>query len=127
MIDTSELDDFSRDLRAAGEAAQEGGRKVVEKGSLNIKTEARANAPRGPHTPTYYRSITYDVRAGKGWSEGEIGPRHGGPQWGLGNLLEYGGPYNAPHPHLEPALDHEEPRFYSAAEDLAADLEARFG
>lgn len=127
MIDTAELDRWSHDIQAATVAADESAKGIVAKGSLNIKNEARANAPRGPHTPTYYLSISYDTRTGNGWAEGEIGPAHGRPQWGLGNLLEYGGPYNAPQPHLEPALDHEEPRFYAAAEELAAALEARFG
>jgi hypothetical protein len=40
--------------------------------------------------------------------------------WALGNLLEYGSSHNPAHPHLEPALDHEEPRFLAAAEAAAA-------
>jgi hypothetical protein len=76
-------------------------------------------------TPHYPKSITYDVTAGAGWVEGEIGPAKGRRQWGLGNLLEYGGPLNAPQPHLEPALDHEELKFIAATEALAEKLSER--
>lgn len=127
MIDISELGNWARVLAAAGRDADDEGAKVVAKGSLNIKNDARQRAPSGPHTPKYAASINYDVSEGAGWVEGEIGPVEGRPQRGLGNLLEYGGPYNAPRPHLEPALDAEEPRFYEQAEALAARLTERYG
>jgi hypothetical protein len=79
-------------------------------------------APKGPHTPHYASSISYDVKTGDDWVESEIGPARGRLQAGLGNLLEYGSANNPPHPHHEPAADAEEPRFYRAAEDLAAGL-----
>jgi hypothetical protein len=126
MIDTAELDDWAADLADFAADIDKQAKGIVSKGSLNIKNEARENAPRGPHVPSYYRSITYDVRTGSGWVEGETGPRAGGPQWGLGSLFEYGNPYSAPQPHLEPALDHEEPRFYEAAEQMLGRLEERY-
>jgi len=120
--DITELVAYARDLARAAEVVSVAGYAIVSKGSLNIKTAARAKAPRGPHIPYYANSINYDVTVRAQEIEGEIGPAKGRRQWGLGNLLEYGGPYNAPHPHLEPALDEEAPRFIKASEELAARL-----
>lgn len=134
IIDASALTPWAGVLRAAGAAAMAEGTGVVAKGSLNIKTTARRLAPKGVHLsgkggggPLYEASISYDLTSGPGWVEGEIGPVEGRRQRGLGNLLEYGSSNNPPHPHLEPALDEEEPRFYAAAEVLAASLVERFG
>lgn len=120
--DVHEVRAFARDLRAAGIRAYVEGEKVVSKGSLNIKTMARQLAPRGPHVPYYADSINYDITLGADFIEGEIGPVTGRRQRGLGNLLEYGSAHNRPHPHLEPSLDVETPRFYRACEDLAERL-----
>lgn len=125
--DISELVAWERVLLAAGADAMAEGAKIVAKGSLNIKNDARRMAPKTPHTPAYASSITYDITTGMDWTEGEIGPVAGAAQRGLGNLLEYGGHGTAPHPHHEPALDAEEPRFYAACEDLAAKLVERHG
>lgn len=125
--DVSELLAWGRVLAAAGAEAQREGEAIVSKGSLNIKNDARKLAPHGVHTPHYPESISYDVIAQPGDIIGEIGPAQGRRQWGLGNILEYGTPHNPPHPHHEPALDHEEPRFYEACEALAARLVERHG
>jgi len=120
-LDLSELEKWEDDLHVAAAVSEPAARAVVARGSLQIKTEAKANAPSGPHTPHYPASITFDVETGAtGEIVGEVGPERGRRQWGLGNILEYGTENNAPHPHLEPALDHEEPRFYAAAANLAA-------
>ena len=119
-LDLSELDKWSDDLRMAGPITRQQARGVISKGALAIKTEARANAPGGPHTPFYPASINYDINVVPEGYEAEIGPAEGRKQWGLGNLLEYGSAHNPPHPHLEPALDHEEPKFLDACEHLAA-------
>lgn len=120
-LDTSELDDFVEVLQQAPNVTRKQARAVVSKGALQIKNEARKNAPRGPHTPHYAASINYDITERDGLIEAEIGPVEGRRQRGLGNLLEYGSSHNPPHPHIEPALDHEEPKFIKAAEDLAAE------
>jgi len=120
VFDFSELDKWSADLSHAGRITRQQARGVVSKGGLSIKNEARANAPGGPHTPFYPASINYDINAVPEGYEAEIGPAEGRKQWGLGNLIEYGSAHNPPHPHLEPALDHEEPRFIDACEHLAA-------
>lgn len=126
--DVSQLHDWSQVLAAAAADAMAEGEAVVSKGSLNIKNRARQLAPKGPHTPHYEASINYDLTVDPaGEIVGEIGPAEGRRQRGLGNLLEYGGPHNAPHPHHEPALDEEEPRFYQACEDLAGRLVERYG
>lgn len=125
--DVSELLAWERVLAAAGADAMAEGEKIVAKGSLNIKNDARRMAPKTPHTPAYASSISYDITTGPDWIEGEIGPEEGRRQRGLGNLLEYGGHGTAPHPHNEPALDAEEPKFYQACEDLAAKLVERHG
>lgn len=126
-IDASELRAWETVLARAGADAMGEGEQVVSKGALNVKNEARRLAPKGPHTPHYAASINYDIETGDGWVEAEIGPAEGRLQRGLGNLLEYGSENNAPHPHHEPALDAEEPRFYDACENLAARLVERYG
>jgi len=124
--DVSELTAFADLLRAAaGDAATEG-RQIVAKGSLNIKTRARELAPSGGHARHYPASISYDILGEADDIIGEVGPVQGRRQRGLGNLLEYGSPNNPPHPHHEPALDEEAPRFYAAAEALAARLMERY-
>lgn len=119
-MDFSELDQWSVIIQRAPAIARREARAVVSKGALNIKNEARANAPGGEHAPHYAASINYDLTEKGDLIEAEIGPAEGRRQWGLGNLLEYGSRNNPPHPHIEPALDHEGPRFLKAVEDLAA-------
>lgn len=120
-FDFTELEKWADDIRHAGQIARKQARAVVSKGSLNIKNEARKTAPGGGAARHYPSSINYDIVEKGDEIVGEIGPVEGRKQWGLGNLLEYGSSKNPPHPHLEPALDHEEPRFIKAAEDLAAE------
>jgi hypothetical protein len=122
IVDASELTAYAAVLRAAGEDALNQGAKIIAKGALNVKNDARRLAPSGGHAVHYPASISYDTTSGADWTQAEVGPVEGRRQRGLGNLLEYGGPHNPPHPHHEPAADAEEPRLYSAAEDLAARL-----
>lgn len=116
---------FGDDLDAAAAHALAECTKLVSKGALNIKTDARRLAPHGVHTPHYPNSISYDIKHGTNWVEAEVGPDKDRRQGALGNLLEYGSVNNPPHPHLTPAGDLEEPRFYRAAEQLAEDLVER--
>lgn len=125
--DTSELDTFARLLDAAADDARGQGERVIAKGSLNIKNRARELAPGSDYARHYPSSINYDVIVNGDDIIGEIGPAAGRTQRGLGNLLEYGSVNNPPHPHHEPALDEEEPRFYEQAEALAARLIERHG
>ena len=92
---------------------------VVAKGALNIKTDAARRVSGLKHATAYPRSITYDM--GFAFATGpyaEIGPDKNKRQGALGNLLEYGSIHNAPHPHLRPAADAEEPKFEAALEAL---------
>jgi hypothetical protein len=124
----SDLADLATTFRHTVEVFRAEARKVVAKGSLNIKTEARQIiSDLRHHHPTYLphypRSISYDVddTAGGG-IQGSIGPDAHLPQGPLGNILEYGSANSVPYPHLNPALDHEVPRFEQNLADLAERL-----
>ena len=126
-FDAHELDELAYDLDRAAGVAPKDARKVVAKGALNIKTDARRRASGIAHAPRYPYTITYDSHETPtgGWAE--IGPdkdKHvgNGPHatpGDLGHLLEYGGPKSAPIPHMAPAAAAERPRFDKAMEDLA--------
>lgn len=120
-FDISELERWADVIAEAPTVTRKQARAVVSKGSLNIKNEARQNAPGDGHAKHYPSSINYDITETPIEIMGEIGPAQGRRQWGLGNLLEYGSSKNPPHPHLEPALDNEEPKFIAAVEALAAE------
>lgn len=121
-VDVSELVRWERALRTAGRRAGPAAKAVVSKGALNIKIDARRLAPGTGHARLYPGSITYELAQDGPAHEAVIGPEPGKPQWGLGNLLEFGSVHNEPHPHLGPALDAEEPRFVNAAADLGVKL-----
>lgn len=121
-IDTTDLGLFEVQLKNADENTLPEARKVVAKGSLNIKTDARRMAPKGPHTPHYPNSITYETGITRTTVASEIGPEHGRRQAELGFIFELGLPTTPPQPHMSPAADLEEPKFYRAMEDLAARL-----
>lgn len=121
-IDSRDLQMYEVLLEEAGQEILPEARKVVAKGSLNIKTDARRLAPKGPHTPHYAKSITYETGVTKTTVASEIGPEHGKMQAELGFIFELGLPQTPPQPHLNPAGDLEEPKFVKAMEDLAARL-----
>ena len=91
-------------------------RGVVQKGSLNIKTQARANVLSSApvHNAHAANAITYDTKFTATAAEGEIGYDKAKRGGSLGNLLEYGSSHNSPHRDLGRALDDEEPRFEEA-------------
>lgn len=121
-IDLREVEMLAIQCDVAAKEALPEAVKVVAKGSLNIKTDARARAPRGVHTPHYPQSITYDTRQTTTMAIGEIGPDLERVQGPLGGLFELGTPTSPPQPHMGPAGDAEEPRFHKAMEELAARL-----
>lgn len=99
-------------------------RKVVAKGSLNIKTDARRRASTIAHVPSLPSSITYDTHQTPTGAWGEIGPeqeRRGGK---FAHFVEneYGTTWSAPQPFMAPAARAEEPRFEKAMQDLAVKL-----
>lgn len=127
LIDARELTQYRLTLESAAEGALPEARRIVQKGSLNIKEHGRRLAPRGPHTPRYADSISYDTWTTKTAAVGEIGPRRepDSGQGDLGVIFEEGSPTSPPIPHMRPAGAAEEPRFTKAMEDLAARLLGR--
>lgn len=122
VIETFGFDKFEADLGRAVAQAQGEVRKVVAKGSNNIKTDWRrrwTGLDRLPHLP---RSIGYDVTVKGSTITGEIGPEAGKLQAAIAPVVEYGSINSAPHPGGRPALDAEQPRFVKALEDLAVRL-----
>ena len=116
-IDVEQLEDFARDLDNAETLVRAEVRKVVAKGALNIKTDAKKRIGRGPYLPGYANSIGYDTRERTTEISAEIGPDKDKNQGPLGNILDYGTPNRAPIPHLGPALAAEDPRLEKAIGD----------
>lgn len=117
--------ELAGDLQYAHDEAVSEAKKVVGKGSGNVKRGAqriiRAESSRG-YLPHYPRAITYDVTASGTLVTGEIGPRKDREQGGLGAYIEEGTVNNAPFPHLAPALELEEPEFATFVEELGVKL-----
>jgi hypothetical protein len=118
-IDAREVHDLVKILAQAPDVAPAEARKVVIKGAVNIKADARRRASGLAHAPAYPRAITYDSHVTPGGAWAEIGPDKNLRQGALGNILEHGTRKNAPIPHMGPAGDAEAPRFARAMEDLA--------
>lgn len=119
------LEELSADLQKAVEEAIPQAKKIVGKGSLEVKREAQRIIKAASHRhylPHYPRSISYDVDAHGTIVSSEIGPKTEKLQGGLGRLLEEGSVNNAPIPHLSPALDLEENVFYGHMEELGESL-----
>lgn len=118
----SGLNEVVAELDRAQSRMMPGVRAVVERGALNIKQDAARRASGLKHAPAYPQSISYDVHNTFGGVTAEIGPDKGRRQGALGNILEFGTPNNAPRPHLNPALDVEEPKFVAALDAMLARL-----
>lgn len=116
------LNEIVADLTKAASRAPGEVVKVLAKGALNIKTDARRRVTGLAHAPAYPAAIGYDVYHLLGSARARIGPDKAARQGALGNILEFGTVKNAPIPHLSPALSVEEPRFVGALEDLAVRL-----
>lgn len=118
-IEHGDLDRWVLKLDEAVSEAPDEAAKVVERGALNIKDDARRRISGHPHAPAYPSTITYDTYRGLRGPVAEIGPDKGKRQGALGNILEYGTVNNAPLPHMIPAAEDELPKFERAMEDLA--------
>jgi hypothetical protein len=114
-------------LKAAGEAIV-GTRAIVQKGSLNIKNDARKNVAQSAPTHNAHAqyAITYDTKVdARGLVvRGEIGYDKDINGGALGNLLEYGGggDRSPAHRDLGRAFDSELPRFEDALAAFAGKL-----
>lgn len=118
-IDASDVHQLHEVLvRAAGVAPKEA-RKVVGKGALQIKNDARRRIAGHRSAPAYPYAIGYDTHETMTGAWAEIGPDKDKRQGALGNILEFGTVKNPPIPHMRPAADAEEPKFAKAMEALA--------
>jgi hypothetical protein len=124
-MDTPET--FAAALLLSAAEAVAGTRAVVQKGALNIKTDAKANvqASAPTHNAHAAQTITYDTTVKPTTIEAEIGydlrvSRSANIAW----VLEYGGGKDHSPPHLDVsrALDVEEPRFLNAIDEMAGKL-----
>lgn len=117
-----DLERWTVQLDRAASAAPGEAAKVVEKGALNIKTDARRRVEGLAHAPAYPNAITYDTYNALRGPAADIGPDKNKRQGALGNILEHGTVKNAPRQHMAPAADEEMPRFEQAMTDLSARL-----
>lgn len=104
-------------VRASGVAVGEA-RKVLQKGLLNIKTDARRRRERSRYFPALARAITYESHETLTGGWGEVGPEHGKRQGNMGHIPEYGALKTPPEPYMRPAAEAELPRFERAVADL---------
>lgn len=124
--DASEVHDLAKVLANAAGVAPATARAIVKRGAQQIKMDAQRRVTGLKHAPAYPRAITYDTHETLTSAWAEIGPDKDKRQGALGNLLEFGSPTSAPHPHMAPAAAAEEPKFAKAIEDAAAKaLDAR--
>lgn len=98
-------------------------KKVVEKGSVNIKTDWRKRWDGIAHAPRLPLSVSYDITEGEGFITSEIGPVEGPELQGfLGPIIEFGGIHSGPIPGGLPSLEEEEPKFAAQCDELLAEL-----
>ena len=121
-FDTSEVRRLAVELGAVPAQVAPEVRKVVAKGALNIKQDWAKRWAGLSHAPALASAVNYDVKAGPGGAEAEIGPDKSRRQGALGNLIEFGSINNAPHPGGGPALAAEAPKFEKALADVLGDL-----
>jgi hypothetical protein len=122
---TIELDGLAADLAHAVEQIVAEEKKVVARGSLNIKRDWRDGWNHlGTHLPKLGYTVGYDVDVRGTTITGTTGPDKKKGQGALGNIIEFadGSIRSAPHPAGAHALDAEEPRFVDAVLDAAAKL-----
>ena len=124
-FDGAGLESLFNDLNTAGAKVVPVVRGVVNRGALNVKSDARRLFEEqrvGDYLPHYSRSITYDVESAGGFVSAEVGPEVGKVQGPFGPGVEFGSVNHAAMPHLAPALDAEEPRFVGQWGDAAVGL-----
>jgi hypothetical protein len=122
---TVELKGLLADFADAAEQIVDEEKKVVSKGSLNIKRDWRDGwNGLGRHLPKLGYTVGYDVDVEGTTITGTTGPDKDKGQGPLGNIIEFadGSIRSAPHPAGAHALDAEEPRFVEAVLDAAAKL-----
>lgn len=121
-FDSPDLESLHQDLLDVATTIGPAVRAVVSKGALNIKTDAKqrfTDQRVGNYLPRYARSISYDLDSTGDLIEAVIGPESDKPQGGMGAAIEYGSARTPPLPHLNPALDAEDPKAVDAIGDAA--------
>jgi hypothetical protein len=102
------------DLAGAGAAANREVAATVKRGAVNIRKAWRQDAAQANpiHAKGYAYTIGFDMYQAQvsGEVRAVIGPDKDRGQGALGNLLEFGGPENAPQLSGQQALDAEAPR-----------------
>lgn len=124
-VTSTGLHELKAVLDDAGDEIIDQGKRLVGKGSNNIKKDWRARWSGLDHAGGLPRTINYDVKVKGTLIDGEIGPDLArGGQAPLGGFLdlEYGTRWSAPQPAGAPALEAEAPRFEKAVGDLAVKL-----
>lgn len=113
-------------FRTLGKDIQKVARGVVRKAAVNVKAAAqqrirgqlRDASPRGKlkrgFLPHYAASIDFDM---DGRTAAVIGPNIEKKQGKFGRGVEFGSARTPPMPHMLPAADAEEPRFFQAMGD----------
>lgn len=111
MSGAEQLRELAADLQRAANRALDAVEPVVKRGAVNIKKAWRddARTQNATHAPHYYRSIDFDLGRDGLTVAAVIGPDKDKMQGPLGNLLEFGGPNNAPQMSGQMALDKEAP------------------
>lgn len=122
IIDASQVQKVAVELSAASAAALPKAAAVAGRGAMNVKKTAQSLAPKGPHTPHYARSISYDVTTTATGVQAEIGPDKNRRQGPLGNIFEYGTGDTPPRPHLGPALEAEADNFEKFIGEITDDV-----
>jgi hypothetical protein len=119
-IESGDVTDLVQLLAQAPAVMVGEARAIVKRGAQNIKTDAQRRIGQPKHAPAYSRAISYETgeSATKAWAE--IGPDKNKRQGPLGNILEFGSPTSAPHPHMAPAAEAELPKFERFMQAAAA-------
>lgn len=121
-LDSHELDGLVATLANAEAQIVAEAKKVMSKGSLNIKTDAARRVTGLAHLPHFPRSITYDIGVQGDTVIAEVGHDKDKLQGVLAAVVELGSVNSAPHPHLYPAADAELPNLERYLGDVAAQL-----
>jgi hypothetical protein len=119
-LESPELRKLAFDLDRAANVAPAESRKVVAKGALNIKNDARRRRTGSEYFPRLRYAITYESQATPAGGWADVGPEHGKPQGNMGHIPEYGALKTPAEPYMAPAAAAELPRFEKAMEALAA-------
>lgn len=117
-FDNDEVAKYADLLVHTADAAPVEVRKVVEKGALNIKNDARRRRSRSRHFPKLARAITYETHMTPSGAWAEVGPEQNRPQGNLAHIPEFGSLRTPPEPYMRPAAERELPRFERAIEAL---------